>query len=140
MKDEKGLFAEQEKPGKEPGATKEASLEFPENDFYRAWNSLRINQGRQSRLDLRRKDGSGTIIYYGYIATIEYSGNELITLIYQNSVITLRGRHLQGLREALQDERVRYIQEIPNDIKLSDGQAVVESIIQLSLQDLAEED
>ncbi len=135
---EKGLFADNENQRslsrKEPNNSDDESLSFPENDNYLAFNILR-GQKRQTRLDIRRRDGTGTIIYYGYIATIEYSGDELITIIYQNSAFIITGKNLKKLREYLQDERVRYIQEAPLNIQLESDQCVIESITQTKIGD-----
>ncbi len=78
-------------------------------------------------------DNTGCIIHYSYITTIEYSGNEKISLIYQNSVFTIKGRNLYNLREKLQDERVRYIQEAFLDTKVAADQPIIESITQTRL-------
>jgi len=106
----------------------EPSLEYPETGNYRAFNPLRINEGKLNRLDIRRKNNTGTIICYCYISTIEYSGNELISLIYHEAVITLTGKHLGKLRDALQDERVRYIQELPSGVQVTEHEAVIDAI------------
>ena len=50
--------------------------------------------------------------------------------IYQNSVFTFKGKNLKKLREALQDERVRYVQEAPINTKVEPDQAIIESITQ----------
>lgn len=114
MTEEKGLFAneinEQSSSIEQPNNIIDQSLEFSETANYLAFNCSRV-KNRQVRLNIRRRDGTGSIIYYGYIATIEYTGNENISLIYQNSVFTFTGKNLKKLREALQDERVRYVQE-----------------------------
>ncbi len=137
MTEEKGLFAnvenEQKSSTEQQSNVTDTSLEFPETNNYLAFNCSRVNQ-RQTRLDIRRRDGTGTIIYYGYIATIEYSSNETISLIYQDSVFTFSGKNLKKLREALQDERVRYVQEALINIQVEPGQPIIESITQTHLR------
>lgn len=138
MTEQKGLFDdeinEHEPSSEHQNSITDSSLEFPETENYLAFNSSRVKH-RQTRLDIRRRDGTGSIIYYGYIATIEYTGNENISLIYQDSVFTLTGKNLKKLREALQDERVRYVQEALINTQVEPGQPIIESITQTHLRD-----
>ena len=131
---EKGLFSDKP-PEEEPKGNLDSALEFTETGNYHAWNSLRINAGKQSRLDIKKASNTGTIIYYPYISTIEYSlskdhGLTLLTMIYHDQQIMLQGKFLDKLKEALQDERVKYIQEF-NPVKhtnIAADQPIIEKI------------
>jgi hypothetical protein len=120
---EKGLFADKARPSDSDNE----HMEFEEGDNYLAWNKARGNSS-VNRLDIRRNDDTGSIIYYAYLATIEYSGDNLITLLYQDSAVVIQGKNLRELRAELQNERVHYIQQIKPGTSHKDDQSVITSI------------
>lgn len=69
------------------------------------------NGARQLRLDLRFAGGSGLLIPYGHILPIRYEGEELVSLLCTGLAVTIEGKRLRPVIEALQRENALYIRE-----------------------------
>ena len=107
---------------------------------YKAFG-IEHNKKRQTRLDIRRKDGNGTLLYYPYISTIEYSGSQHLSIIYHGSVMNFYGKKLDELIEPLQDEKIRYLQEFDPKIhteSLLKDEVVIKQIEFMSIAEKTE--
>lgn len=65
---------------------------------------------RVTRLRIVYADGKVSVVSYSYLQEILYSNHQNLSLIFTSSVITLEGRNLGGILDALQDDKVRIIQ------------------------------
>ena len=108
------------------------------NNIYKAYG-VGISKNRQIRLHIKRRDNTGTLIYYSYISTIEYSGSNLLSIFFHDSIINLKGKKLHILIDQLQDEKLRFIQEYDAVIFGNSppiDETIIESIEFLSMKDL----
>ncbi len=69
------------------------------------------NKERQLRLDVRFADGSGLLIPYGHILPIRYEGEELASLLCTGLAVTIEGKRLRPVIEALQQESALYLRQ-----------------------------
>lgn len=84
---------------------------------------------KQTRLDIRRKDGTGWIITYSYITRIRYTEGSIISLVCPDCIITMKGERLREMVGLLHDEKLRYIQEFGEGFEKPAGDdPVVESM------------
>ncbi len=85
---------------------------------------------KQARINLVRKNNTGTLLQYTYISSIEYTGSKLLSMVYHNSLITIKGENLTPLIELLQDEKVRAIHEHKgNASPPKEGETIVTELI-----------
>lgn len=82
---------------------------FQDKQPYQAYG-IDQSKNRQMRIDIRDKDGNGFLISYSYLTRIQYTGNEFLSLICTDCLVTLKGANLQLLRNLLHDEKIRYVQ------------------------------
>ena len=62
----------------------------------------------QSRLRLHYPDGyTVRLLNYTYLVEAVTTSHKRLSLIFTDDIVTLKGRNLTGLIEALQDERIR---------------------------------
>lgn len=97
-------------------------------DQYRAFY-VDPNGSRQLRLDVRMKDGSGLLIPYGHILPVRYDGEELVSLLCTGLAVTIEGKRLRPVIEALQRENALYLREWDGHQERADeGGPVIERI------------
>ena len=59
------------------------------------------------RLRLHYADGTIGLMSYAYLVEVLCTSHQYVSLLYSNVAITLEGRHLDQLLDALQEEKVR---------------------------------
>ncbi len=102
-------------------------------DGYKAFHQS-PNKATQKRLHLKQKGQIGSVLSYAYISRIEYTGSRLLSILYHDAIIHLKGYQLDQLVEPLQDETIRYLQEFdPDQFELIDHQA---QTAQIFIQDI----
>lgn len=109
--------------GYQPGSKRET-------DTYEAWSLGRPHEAVK-RLDVRMRKAQGQIVNYGYVTRIIYTADQLITLGCTDCTVTIEGTGLEPLRELLQDERVRWLQEFDRERhkEPDDNAPVIRSIV-----------
>lgn len=82
------------------------SVSEPEQEAYRA--VIIDRTGPQTRLRLHYANGMKVrMLSYAYLMEVVVTSHQWLSLVFTTSVITLKGRNLDGLLEQLQDEKVR---------------------------------
>lgn len=62
----------------------------------------------QTRLRLHYADGAKVrMLAYAYLIEVISTSHQWLSLVFTSSVVTLKGRNLDGILELLQDEKVR---------------------------------
>jgi hypothetical protein len=84
-------------------------------ETYKAFNS---NNTSQPQLEIRLKGNRGKWLYYPFIISAEYEGNESITLVYQGTSYIIKGRNFSRLKDHFRTQTIEYIQEFdPSQFK-----------------------
>jgi hypothetical protein len=87
-----------------------------------------LNGHVQTGLDVRQKDGSGVVIRYGHIAAVRYTGPELFSLLCSGMAVTVEGKNLGLVIEALRLECAAYVQEWDGQAEVTDGEPLISKI------------
>lgn len=81
-----------------------------QSNEYKAFG-ISATQDRQIRIDIRDRKGNSWFYSYSYITRIQCTGNQLISLIATDSIVTLEGENLNPLKRYFQNEMIVYVQE-----------------------------
>jgi len=65
----------------------------------------------QEQLEIRKRENSGYLMPYSLVMLTGYAGDHTITLYCATYVVIIEGKHLIELRELLEANKVRWIQE-----------------------------
>jgi len=92
----------------------------PSEDIYQAYGVVRspvaVMKGMpplvtQEQLEIRKRENSGYLMPYSLVMLTGYAGDHTITLYCATYVVIIEGKHLIELRELLEVNKVRWIQE-----------------------------
>jgi hypothetical protein len=78
--------------------------------YRQTWRTGRPRSREDIMLDCRFKDDRRQAFGYAYLSSLGYDGG-LITLLFGETTVTVEGRNLQRLYDALCQHRVPFIQE-----------------------------
>jgi hypothetical protein len=81
-----------------------------DKEHRRTWRPARPHSREDIMLDLRFNNGCRRSFAYSYLTGIEWDG-EVISLSFATEIVTIRGRNLLRLYEALVQHRVPYVQQ-----------------------------
>lgn len=80
-----------------------------ENDgTYKAFSS---NASTQAQFEIRLRGNRGLFLYYPFITSAEYEGNESLTLISQGTAYIIKGSNFKSLLNHYRTQTIEYIQE-----------------------------
>lgn len=80
------------------------------SDGYKAFG-VSATQDRQLRIDIRDWKGNSWFYSYSYIIRIQCTGDQFISLVSTDSIVTLEGENLSSLKRYFQNELIVYVQE-----------------------------
>jgi len=92
----------------------------PSEDIYQAYGVVRspvaVMKGAaplvtQEQLEIRKRENSGYLMPYSLVMLTGYAGDHTITLYCATYVVIIEGKQLIELRELLETNKVRWIQE-----------------------------
>jgi len=92
----------------------------PSEDVYQAYSVVRSPIAgirgmpplvTQEQLEIRKRENSGYLMPYSLVMLTGYAGDHTITLYCATYVVIIEGKHLIELRELLEANKVRWIQE-----------------------------
>lgn len=90
--------------GEAPASPGAEVITLPKTE-YKALD-LDAPRSRVTRLRVNFSDGSASLFSYAYLVEVLTTSPQFVSLIFTSTVITLQGRNLSGLLDALQEERV----------------------------------
>ncbi len=101
MSDEKSLFGTFKEENNVPRLTVVAGK--------KPYKAAEVDKSRtgQTRIRINFKNGERHVLAYHYLIEVIETSHQMMSLIFSSCIITLKGRHLEGLTEELQDEKVR---------------------------------
>ncbi len=101
--------------------------DYEEHD---SWSLLRMGRGQEVSLDLRLKTGDCLGLSYAYLVAVQFDPSGRILLWFTSHHVTIEGRGLKPLYDALLRHRVRFVQEEAARLEfLTEGQSFVSKIV-----------
>ena len=107
------------------------ATEIPDSDDYQASAPVSANRPPEPMLEFRFKPGNVLALSYPLLISAALNPSTGIVLEFTSHRVTLRGRNLRSVFQAIRTHRVPYVQELPGSLDGLPDDAVVISEIQV---------